>query len=215
MGGSDRHKSSNVLFGALRRLAACHPVENAFVTGLGTPLHARGIGIDNDGSGGPPPVVMIAGGAHASPFSPSGGWGTRYRAAGHTRWPHGVGAHARHLRHAADSGAGRPMVGMAGVVPGITGREGWRAGPHGHLPLQGSLVHRPHLHGDAPVGFDDFFPYSRENDLAIGPDQVVMALLHMGSDDIDMKECLFDELFHSLFFIFMCQLQAVRYSDEI
>jgi len=63
--------------------------------------------------------------------------------------------------------------------------------------------HRPHVHGDGPVGLDHCLPDLRQDDLTIGTHEVVVALMDMRANDIDVKESLFDELLHTLY---DCQL---------
>lgn len=58
--------------------------------------------------------------------------------------------------------------------------------------------HGPHVHGDGPVGLNHGFPDLREDDLAIGTDEIVVAFVDVRADDIDVKEGLLDELFHTL-----------------
>lgn len=55
------------------------------------------------------------------------------------------------------------------------------------------------MHGDAPVGLDDRVPDLRENDLAVGAVEVVVAVDNVLANDLNVKECLFDKLFHTLY----------------
>jgi hypothetical protein len=48
------------------------------------------------------------------------------------------------------------------------------------------LWHRPHVHGDRPVGFDCCFPNSGEDDLPIWSDQIIVPLRNMRSKPFDM-----------------------------
>ena len=48
----------------------------------------------------------------------------------------------------------------------------------------------PHLHGDLPVGLDDALPDGGQDDFSVGTDQVVMAFLHGGPDDVHVDEGL-------------------------
>lgn len=55
------------------------------------------------------------------------------------------------------------------------------------------------MHGDAPVGLDDRIPDLRENDLAVGAMEVVVAVYNVLANDLDVEECLFYKLFHALY----------------
>lgn len=72
---------------------------------------------------------------------------------------------------------------MAGVL-----RTGNAAGLHvgGHLLAKWRLVHWPHVHGNGPIGLNNLFPHAREDDFAVGADQVVVTFLDMRADDLDM-----------------------------
>jgi hypothetical protein len=58
--------------------------------------------------------------------------------------------------------------------------------------------HGPHVHGDGPVGLDHGFPNLREDNFAVGSDEVVVAFVHMRANDVNVEEGLLDELFHAL-----------------
>jgi hypothetical protein len=60
------------------------------------------------------------------------------------------------------------------------------------------LGHGPHVHGDGPVGLDHCLPNLGQDDLAVRSHKVIVALVDMGTYDVDVKESLLDELFHSL-----------------
>lgn len=60
------------------------------------------------------------------------------------------------------------------------------------------LWHRPHVHCNCPVRFNHRFPNLGKNNLAIRPNQVIMAILDVRANDVHVKECLFDEIFHAL-----------------
>ena len=60
------------------------------------------------------------------------------------------------------------------------------------------LRHGPHVHGDGPVGLDHGLPNLGQDDLTVRSHKVIVALVDMGTYDVDVKESLFDELFHSL-----------------
>jgi hypothetical protein len=60
------------------------------------------------------------------------------------------------------------------------------------------FFHGPHLHRNAPAGLDDLVPYRREDDFAIGSDEIVVAFLDVGANDVDGDEGVFNERFHDL-----------------
>lgn len=60
------------------------------------------------------------------------------------------------------------------------------------------LVRRPHAHADLPTRLDRLLPHHGEDDLAVGPYQVVVAFLNMRADNLDVRKGLFDEIFHTL-----------------
>jgi hypothetical protein len=60
------------------------------------------------------------------------------------------------------------------------------------------LIERPHRHRYLPTRFDDSLPYIRENYLAIGAADVVMALLDMIGEKINVHESLLNEISHFL-----------------
>lgn len=117
----------------------------------------------------------------------------------------------RRRRHASTSRLGARRAherrGHAGVGP-LAGLRGhgmgmWPGNPGGwnsrwHRPSRHNLVERPHLHRDGPVGLDHLLPHCRENDLAVGSDQVVVALLDIGPNDVDALEGFLDQLLHAL-----------------
>jgi hypothetical protein len=66
-------------------------------------------------------------------------------------------------------------------------------------PIPGAgLIDGPHDHGDLPIRLDHFVPNLREDDLAIGPDEIKVTKLHFWADDVDVNEGLLDQLFHTL-----------------
>lgn len=60
------------------------------------------------------------------------------------------------------------------------------------------LGHWPHVHGDGPVGLDHCLPDLRQDDFAVRPDKIVVALVDVRADNVDVEESLLDELFHTL-----------------
>lgn len=60
------------------------------------------------------------------------------------------------------------------------------------------LRHGPHVHGDGPVGLDHSLPDLREDDLAVGTNEIVVTFVDMGADHVDVEEGLLDEFFHTL-----------------
>jgi hypothetical protein len=60
------------------------------------------------------------------------------------------------------------------------------------------LWHRPHVHGDGPVGLDHCLPDLWEDDLAIWANKIVMALVDVRTNDVNVKERLLNELLHAL-----------------
>lgn len=60
------------------------------------------------------------------------------------------------------------------------------------------LRHGPHVHRDSPIWLNHGLPDLGENDLSIWTDQIIVTLVNVWTDDINVQECLFDELFHSL-----------------
>ena len=60
------------------------------------------------------------------------------------------------------------------------------------------LRHGPHVHCDGPVGLNHSLPDLREDDLAVGTDEIVVTFMDMGADHVDMEEGLLDEFFHTL-----------------
>lgn len=60
------------------------------------------------------------------------------------------------------------------------------------------LVRRPHAHADLPTRLDCLLPHHGEDDLAVGPYQVVVAFLNMRADNLDVRKGLLDEIFHAL-----------------
>lgn len=69
---------------------------------------------------------------------------------------------------------------------------------HLRLFLLWWLGHRPHVHGDGPVGLDNNLPNLRKNNLTVRSDEIIVTFVDVGTDHIDMKESLLDEFFHSL-----------------
>lgn len=71
----------------------------------------------------------------------------------------------------------------------------------GHVLLRARewmLVRRPHAHADLPTRLDRLLPHHGEDDLAVGPYQVVVAFLNMRADNLDVRKGLLDEIFHTL-----------------
>lgn len=60
------------------------------------------------------------------------------------------------------------------------------------------LLRRPHAHADLPTRLDRLLPHHGEDDLAVGPYQVVVAFLNMRADNLDVRKGLLDEIFHAL-----------------
>lgn len=54
------------------------------------------------------------------------------------------------------------------------------------------IRHRPHVHGNRPVGFDYRLPDLRQDNLAVRTMKVVVSLDDMRSDDFNVKERLLD-----------------------
>lgn len=54
------------------------------------------------------------------------------------------------------------------------------------------------MHRNGPVRLNHSLPYLWQNNLAIGPNEVVVAVVDMLANDINVKESLLDKLFHSL-----------------
>lgn len=57
---------------------------------------------------------------------------------------------------------------------------------------------RPHGHCDAPVRLNDLLPDRWQNNFAIGTKEIIVALLHVRTKNIDLGEGLLDEFFHAL-----------------
>lgn len=72
---------------------------------------------------------------------------------------------------------------------------------HGSWLLFGWFRHRPHVHGNGPVRLDHSLPNLRQDDLAIRPDEIIMALVDVGTDDVDVEKRLFDKLLHTLDYV--------------
>lgn len=60
------------------------------------------------------------------------------------------------------------------------------------------FLRRPHAHAYLPTRLDRLLPHHREDDLAVGPYQVVVAFLNMRADNLDVRKGLLDEIFHTL-----------------
>lgn len=113
------------------------------------------------------------------------------------RWPWHRSTTRRALLPHAHTHTSRTA--LAHRHPGSSNPGRHTAGPS--LKMGGwlrSSVHRPHVHRDGPVGFDDFVPDLGQNDFAIGTKEVVVPSLYMRPNDVDMQEGLFDEFFHAL-----------------
>jgi hypothetical protein len=68
-----------------------------------------------------------------------------------------------------------------------------------HLGVQwGHLIHRPHCHGDGPIGLNHLLPHRGQDDLAIRANEVVVAFHYVRAQDIHLHESLLDEVFHTL-----------------
>lgn len=74
------------------------------------------------------------------------------------------------------------------------------------------LRHGPHVHSDGPIGLDHGLPDLRQDDLAIGSDEIVVALVDVGPNDVDVEEGLLDEFFHALGCV-SDRLSAAKYGD--
>lgn len=64
----------------------------------------------------------------------------------------------------------------------------------------GSLltVHGPHMHCDGPIRLDHSFPNLGQDDLSVRAYQVIMALLYMGTNNVNVLERLLDQVLHAL-----------------
>lgn len=60
------------------------------------------------------------------------------------------------------------------------------------------LGHGPHVHDNVPAGLHEKRPSLREHNFAVRVDEIVVAFLDVGTDDVDVEESLFDEFFHAL-----------------
>ena len=60
------------------------------------------------------------------------------------------------------------------------------------------IGHGPHVHTNLPARFDYIFPDGREDGEAFGAEDVVVAIVDLGANDVDMEERLLDEIFETL-----------------
>ena len=68
------------------------------------------------------------------------------------------------------------------------------------------------MHGDGPVGLDHGLPNLGQDDLAVRSHKVIVALVDMGAYDVDVKESLLDELFHSLVMLVFVREKHLDYN---
>lgn len=60
------------------------------------------------------------------------------------------------------------------------------------------LLHGPHVHGHVPVRLNNLLPNRRKDDLAVGPDQVIVTSLYMRADNVHVNKRLPNEFFYTL-----------------
>lgn len=110
---------------------------------------------------------------------------------------------ARGARHAGKHGAGRKVrssrIMATALSMGVARSRTALARHHSRRhPRPRHPLHGPHVHRDGPVGLHHLLPDRGEDDLAVGGDQVVVALLHLRTDNLDVQKGLLDELLHTL-----------------